>query len=155
MAAGQQGRAQRSPAWNQFQDLSIAMAMENIGNHTIYTNIHKYVCIYVHVYIYIYICVYIYMYMCIYIYVYLFMYIYIYLCKNIKTYIMSFLVSPCTQRWQWTITVCRWFFSARNLETSVYRGVAISSFAYQRVNHKWYIFHSLCFVELPKGNVSN
>ena len=53
MAAGQQGRAQRSPAWNQFQDLSIAMAMENIGNHTIYTNIHTYECIYVHVYIYI------------------------------------------------------------------------------------------------------
>ena len=77
MAAGQQGRAQRSPAWNQFQDLSIAMAMENIGNHTIYTNIHKYVCIYVHVYIYIF--VYIYMYMYIYIYICLFIYVYIYI----------------------------------------------------------------------------
>ena len=87
MAAGQQGRAQRSPAWNQFQDLSIAMAMENIGNHTIYTNIHTYVCIYVHVYIYIDICVYVYIYIyeygyictCIYIYVCLFIYVYIYI----------------------------------------------------------------------------
>ena len=86
MAAGQQGRAQRSPAWNQFQDLSIAMAMENIGNHTIYTNIHKYVCIYVHVYIYIYLCIYICT--CIYIYVYLFMYVYIYIYAKISKHIL-------------------------------------------------------------------
>ena len=61
------------------------MAMENIGNHTNYTNIHKYVCIYVHVYIYIYEHVYIY--------VYLFMCIYIFMQKYQNIYYVFFSIS--------------------------------------------------------------